>query len=65
MPSAYLKLVVQAGEAAGYSTLSLLAGTGLTGVQLLQSDQPVSFEATLTVLGLSLIHISEPTRPAP
>ena len=51
MPSAYLKLVVQAGEAAGYSTLSLLAGTGLTGVQLLQSDQPVSFEATLTVLG--------------
>ena len=51
MPSAYLKLVVQAVDTAGHSTTAVLDGTGLAADQLLHSEQPVSFESTLRVLG--------------
>jgi AraC-like DNA-binding protein len=50
MPSAYLKLVLQAVETAGHPTNLVLSGTGLTAERLLYSEQPVSFESTLTVL---------------
>jgi AraC-like DNA-binding protein len=50
MPSAYLKLVVQAVDSAGYPTTLVLEGTGLEVEHLLHSEQPVSFASTLQVL---------------
>lgn len=50
MPSAYLRLVLQAAEAAGYPVARVLTGTALTAERLRYSDRSVSFEATRTVL---------------
>lgn len=50
MPAAYLKLILQDAQAAGLPATSLLEGTPLSADQLLQSDQPVGFDATLNVL---------------
>ncbi|MEM1413207.1 MAG: AraC family transcriptional regulator ligand-binding domain-containing protein, partial [Pseudomonadota bacterium] len=51
MPAAYLKLILQAADAGGLPNTALLAGTDLAAETLLQSDSPVTFEATLQVLG--------------
>jgi AraC-like DNA-binding protein len=50
MPSAYLKLVVQAVDTAGHPPSVVLDGTGLTADRLLHSERPVSFESLLRVL---------------
>jgi AraC-like DNA-binding protein len=50
MPSAYLKLVVQAVDSAGHPTALVLDGTGVTPDLLLHSEQPVSFESMLRAL---------------
>lgn len=50
MPSAYLKLILQAAEQTGVPSSPLLQGTGLAADPVLHRDQPVRFEDALRVL---------------
>ena len=50
MPATYLKVVLQEAQGAGIPIQPLLANTGISGQDVLTSDEPVSLENTLQVL---------------